>query len=143
MTAEQTPTDDRSYRALVFKVGEKHFGLPLAAVVEVLEMGTTPTPVPGAPQWLEGMINHHGQVVPVVQMGKFWTIPTESRSNQVILVDYENDRMGLIVDHVESVEEVRADGPSAGGRKHTWHRGSLLELVEVEQLVDLINQGRS
>jgi chemotaxis signal transduction protein len=134
-----------SSRTLVFRVGGEQFGLPLVSVVEVFESPAHPTPVPGAPDWVAGVINHHGQVVPVIRMHTFLMVASTSDlvkpgTSQVILADLPDGRFGLAVDQIESIEEIRTEGAEFQGKKRSWHRGTLLELVEPNRLMGDINQ---
>lgn len=132
---------ESSGRTLVFRVSQEQFGLPLASVVEVFESANPPIPVPGAPDWVAGVINHHGQVVPVLRMRKFLmagyaqeSAGSRSRTFQIILVDLAEGRFGLEVDQIESIEDLRTDGADFHGKKRTWHRGALLEMIEPDNL---------
>jgi purine-binding chemotaxis protein CheW len=144
------PEPEESYgggstRTLVFRVGGEQFGLPLVSVVEVFESPARPTPVPGAPEWVAGVINHHGQVVPVIHLHAFLMVasapgPERSGSGQVILADLPEGRFGFVVDQIESIEEIRTEGAEFQGKKRSWHRGNLLELVEPKRLMGDINR---
>lgn len=148
-TATQTESEGSfsgaSNRTLVFRVGGEQFGLPLVSVVEVFESSARPTPVPGAPEWVAGVINHHGQVVPVIRLHAFLMVasapgPEKPNSGQVILTDLPDGRFGLVVDQIESIEEVRTESAEFQGKKRSWHRGKLLELVEPSRLMLDINR---
>jgi purine-binding chemotaxis protein CheW len=51
-----------------FKVGEREFALPIAAVQEVLKH-IPPTKLPKAPQFVSGIINLRGRVTPLIRLG--------------------------------------------------------------------------
>ena len=128
---DHSPEDDRE-RTLVFRVGPERFGLPLTMVVEVFELTSQLMPVPGAPRWVGGVINHHGQVVPVLRMSAFLDVGSADTAEQIVLVELAGENLGLAVDQIEALEEVRAEGPAKQGRKRSWHRGALMELIDAE-----------
>jgi chemotaxis signal transduction protein len=128
---EHSQEEDRE-RTLVFRVGAERFGLPLIMVVEVFELSSPLLPVPGAPDWIGGVINHHGQVVPVLRMSAFLEVGSTDAAEQIILVEYSGESLGLAVDQIEALEEVRAEGPARQGRRRSWHRGALMELIDTE-----------
>jgi chemotaxis signal transduction protein len=127
-------------RTLVFRLGRERFGLPLAVVVEVFELSAPLAPVPGAPLWVGGMLNHHGRVIPVLRMSAFMEVSSADSAGQIILVELSGESLGLAVDQIESLEEVRAEGPAQQGRRRSWHRGALMELIDTEFIENSIKQ---
>ncbi len=124
--------EDRD-RTLIFSLGKQRFGLPLAMVVEVFELSSPLLPVPGAPAWIAGMLNHHGRVIPVLGMSTFMEVGSPAPADgggHIVLVDLSGESLGLAVDQIESLEEVRAEGPAQQGRRRSWHRGALMELID-------------
>jgi hypothetical protein len=78
------------------------------------------------------VINHHGQVVPVLRMSAFLDVASPDEGEQIILVELSGESLGLAVDQIEALEEVRAEGPAKQGRKRSWHRGALMELIDTD-----------
>ena len=77
-------TDTRQY--LTFQLGEEIFGLDVSHVREILEF-TTVTKVPKTPDYMRGVINLRGSVVPVLDMRfKFGLTQTEKTVNTCIIV---------------------------------------------------------
>lgn len=103
--------DTRQY--LTFQLGEEVFAIDVANVREILEF-TTVTSVPKTPEYMRGVINLRGSVVPVVDMRqKFGMSRTEKTINTCIVVvevTYENEDiiMGALVDSVQEVFELEA-----------------------------------
>lgn len=131
-----SPTDvqdggaaDDATRILVFTVGSRRYGLILDVVREVFEMVEPPVPVPGAPGWVGGVINHHGEVVPLVHLDRFLGLAGTGGA-QVILARLDESLFALGVDQVESLESVRLEGPAYQGRRRAWYHGALLDLLD-------------
>jgi purine-binding chemotaxis protein CheW len=105
-------TDVRQY--LTFKLSEEVFGVDVAQVREILDYIKI-TKVPQTPDFMCGVINLRGSVVPVVDMRlKFGMEKTETTVNTCIVVvevnlDGENTILGALVDSVQEVFEL---GPS-------------------------------
>jgi len=113
---------------LTFKLGEETFALDIAQVREVLDF-TTVTRVPRTPDFMRGVINLRGSVVPVVDLRlKFGMPMTESTVNTCIIitevaVDSERTVLGALADSVQEVvdlvpEEV-SPAPRIGTRINT------------------------
>jgi len=102
-------TEIRQY--LTFKLGEEVFGLDVGKVREILDF-TTITKVPRTPEFMRGVINLRGSVVPVVDMRvKFGMSATEKTVNTCIIVaevELEGDTivLGALVDSVQEVFEL-------------------------------------
>lgn len=99
---------------LTFKLGEEVFALDIAKVREVLDF-TVVTKVPQTPDFMRGVINLRGNVVPVVDMRlKFGMTETEKTVNTCIIiveVEMEGDRtvLGALADSVQEVIDLEPD----------------------------------
>jgi len=112
MTEEHSKTtEEASNSYLTFKLGDEKFGVHVSQVLNILEM-TRITEVPQSPDYMKGVINLRGMVLPVIDTRiKFGLPETEFTSNTCIIVmdlELEGDKVhiGAIVDEVLSVTEV-------------------------------------
>lgn len=96
---------------LSFKLGEEEFAAHVGKVLNILEM-TRITEVPKAPEYMKGVINLRGTVLPVIDTRmKFGMEPTEYTANTCIIVldievDNETIHIGALVDAVQAVLEI-------------------------------------
>lgn len=111
---------------LTFKLGDEEFGAHVSQVLNILEM-TKITEVPKTPEYMKGVINLRGMVLPVIDTRtKFGMPETEYTNNTCIIVmDIENENdtihIGAIVDEVVSVieiEEKQIEPPPSIGSKY-------------------------
>lgn len=99
------------HQYLTFKLGQEIFALDIARVREVLEY-TTVTALPRSPEFVRGVINLRGSVVPVVDLRlAFGMTRTEQTvSTCVIIVEMEIEGetvvMGAMADSVQEVIEL-------------------------------------
>jgi purine-binding chemotaxis protein CheW len=99
---------------LTFKLADEVFALDITKVREVLDF-TTVTKVPQTPDFMLGVINLRGSVVPVVDMRlKFGMSKTETTVNTCIIIvevalDGELAVLGALVDSVQEVMELDPD----------------------------------
>jgi chemotaxis signal transduction protein len=133
-TEEKKAQETAHSRVLVFRLGQSKFGLPLTVIHEVFGLSTPPIRVIGAPSWIWGLINHHGQVLTVIRMDLMLGVESTTLSNQVILVELADELVGLAVEQIESLEEVRTEGPQIQERQQFWCRGNLLEMIDLLHL---------
>ncbi|MBF0550793.1 MAG: chemotaxis protein CheW [Deltaproteobacteria bacterium] len=107
-------TISETMQYLTFKLRDEVFALDISTVREVLDF-TTVTRMPETPDYMVGVINLRGSVVPVVDMRiKFRMNGTESTLNTCIIIaeielDEEMTVFGALVDSVEEVMELDPD----------------------------------
>jgi purine-binding chemotaxis protein CheW len=105
----ETKTKVNSY--LTFKIGEEEFGAPVSKVLNILELQEI-TKVPKAPDYMIGVINLRGMVLPVIDTRiKFDMTPTEFTNDTCIVVmdlkmEDELIHIGALVDSVVAVREI-------------------------------------
>jgi len=103
-TAEMTETT----QYLTYKLGDEVFALDISKVREVLDF-TTATKIPRTPEFMRGVINLRGSVVPVMDLRlKFGMKATENTVNTCVIiveitVDGETMVLGALADSVEEV----------------------------------------
>src|SRR5512147_1785615 len=96
---------------LTYKLGDEVFALDITKVREILDF-TAITKVPKTPDFMRGVINLRGSVVPVVDMKlKFGLEKTEKTVDTCIIVieiaiDGETTVVGSLADKVEEVLEL-------------------------------------
>jgi purine-binding chemotaxis protein CheW len=104
--------DKRQY--LTFQLGEEIFALDVSNIREILEFADI-TKVPKTPDFMRGVINLRGAVVPVLDMKiKFGMSRIEKTVNTSIIVvevdfEGENSILGALVDSVQEVFELEPD----------------------------------
>ncbi|MFO7781004.1 MAG: chemotaxis protein CheW [Spirochaetia bacterium] len=109
---------------LVFGLAGEHYAAPVGDVEEVLEWQPV-TVVPRCPDYLLGIINVRGSLIPVVDLRRRFGMEAgaaaSARHILVVLIEYAGERlqMGLVVDTVEGVidlDEAALEPPPAIGR---------------------------
>ena len=135
---------------LTFRLGEEVFALDIAQVKEVLDF-TTATRVPRTPDFMRGVINLRGTVVPVVDLRlKFGMPGTEQTVNTCviiteILVDRERTIVGALADSVQEVIDLDANqiepAPRLGTRLNTdflrgigKHNNRFVMILDINQV---------
>ena len=113
---------------LSFKLGDETYAASVSKVLNILEM-TKITKVPKAPDYMKGVINLRGTVLPLVDTRiKFGLTPAEFTANTCILVldiEIENESLhiGGLVDSVQEVLEIEPHQilppPNIGNKFHS------------------------
>ncbi len=89
---------------VVFVLASEEFACNIADVREVLKMIRV-TPLPRSDDFVEGVINLRGEVIPVIDLRKRFGLPTVDRTDEsrIIIVEVEERMVGLTVDSVSEV----------------------------------------
>lgn len=113
---------------LTFKMADEVFAVDVAKIREILDF-TPATKVPGTPDFMRGVINVRGNVVPVVDMRmKFGLSETQKTVDTCIVVmeiavEEDTTVLGALVDSVQEVFELEAalivPPPKIGSRWRT------------------------
>lgn len=135
---------------LTFKLEDEVFALDISKVREVLDF-TTITKVPRTPDFMRGVINLRGSVVPVVDMRlKFGMTVTEKTVNTCIIIvevtlDGDSMLLGALADSVQEVMDLEPDqiepAPKIGTRFRTdfikgmgKHDSKFIMLLDIDKV---------
>src|SRR6187401_897694 len=101
-------------RYLTFRLGQESYGFQVLGVREIIRLCPI-TPVPRMPDYVKGVINLRGKVIPILDLRlKFRLARVEMTERTCIIVVQVNTTagarmlMGLIVDAVEEVLNIAA-----------------------------------
>jgi purine-binding chemotaxis protein CheW len=99
---------------VTFRVGGEEFGVDIFTVQEILPFGGV-TPIPSAPEFVEGVLDVRGTVVPVVDLRTRFEVGEAGHDEEtrIMLVEYGQERLGLVVDSVTEVLRVPENAISA------------------------------
>lgn len=92
---------------VIFELATEHFGVDIAAVESIIKMQTI-TAVPFAPQFVEGVTNLRGVVLPVIDLRKRFDLPVveTNQNTRIVVVEIGGLTVGMIVDAVTEVLRV-------------------------------------
>ena len=87
-----------------FNIGHEEFGLDIQRIQEINRMVEI-TRVPNSPEFVSGVINLRGKVIPIIDLRKrFGFPPKESdRNTRIIVVELGGMVVGFVVDSVSEV----------------------------------------
>jgi len=133
-------------QVVVFKLGNEFYGIDIFKVKEIIRY-TEITSVPSVPDFVEGIINLRGKVIPVLDLRKTFQLDYSrtTQDSRIIIVELSGHVVGLIVDEVEEVIRLNSDiiemPPSLTNVMAKYVKGvgkleeRLLILLELDELV--------
>src|SRR6202161_3835197 len=95
---------DKELQVVGFRIGRETFGVPISLVREIVRVPDI-TSVPNAPEYIEGVINLRGRIIPVVGLRKRFGEKTfvPDKKNRIVVVEMETRRIGLLVNSASEV----------------------------------------
>lgn len=97
-------------QVLSFELDNDHFAIEIGIIQEVIEYRKV-TRVPRSPEFMQGVINLRGQVIPVVDLRVYFGMSTKEANLDtcIIIIDIEVDNeacaIGIVADSVQEVVE--------------------------------------
>ncbi|EFI35717.1 CheW protein [Desulfonatronospira thiodismutans ASO3-1] len=95
---------------VTFNIGGEEFGVEILTVQEIIRMMQI-TKVPKAPDFVEGVINLRGKVIPVIDLRKRFGLDSRGhdKNTRIVVVEINKMIVGFIVDSVSEVLRIPAD----------------------------------
>lgn len=147
MSQINTDTQDEIIQWVTFRLEDETYGINVMQVQEVLRV-TEITPVPGAPEYVLGIINLRGNVVTVLDTRMRFGLSSHEidDSSRIVILESSEQVIGILVDSVAEVVYLRSSeiesAPNVGNEEssryiqgvHSRDEG-LLILVDVDKLL--------
>jgi purine-binding chemotaxis protein CheW len=92
-----------------FTIGKELFGVDILMVQEIIRAAPI-TPVPNSPDFVEGVINLRGHILPVIDLRKRLNLLTgeiDLKDTWILILDIQNKVTGFIVDSVTEVIKIQ------------------------------------
>ncbi len=104
---ENTAVEDEQF--VIFQMGQEEFGVPIEIVQEIVRLPDKIARIPGAPDFVEGVMNLRGAVLPIIDQRKQFGLPAAARSERQRILVYRlpSGKVGFIVDSVREVLRIR------------------------------------
>lgn len=108
MTGRVNSVDDPR-QLVVFELADETYGVDIYQVREIIRVPEV-TRIPRTPDFVEGVINLRGGVIPVLDLRQRFGLPPRDASNdaRIVIVELGDQRVGMRVDRVSEV--LRAEG---------------------------------
>jgi purine-binding chemotaxis protein CheW len=111
---KSTPEAERYVQMISFSVGSERFGVEILVVQEIIMMSNI-TEIPNSPDFVEGVINLRGNIIPILDLRKRLRLRGNSRTEggyrpgtRILVVEIDGNVTGFIVDSVAKVLTISA-----------------------------------
>jgi purine-binding chemotaxis protein CheW len=131
--------DTQKGKFLTFHLAKEDYGIEIRYVTEIIGIQRI-TEVPDMPDFIKGVINLRGKIIPVMDVRTRFALPAREYDDRtcIIVVNINETAVGLVVDEVSEVADIPDDQieppPSTGKRnasRYIQGMGKLDEAVKI------------
>jgi purine-binding chemotaxis protein CheW len=148
-----TTTANQASEFLAFTLGQEEYGIDIQKVSEIRSY-ENPTRIASAPDYVKGVINLRGLIVPIIDMRVRFQLgePTYGPFTVVIILHIGTRTVGIVVDAVSDVTTLQPEqikpAPDISGSMNTEYitglgtiEDRMLILVDIERLMSSADMG--
>ena len=112
--AEGLPAQEEAvelWNGIGFTLAGEHYVAPMGEVTEILHLPRF-TQIPGVKNWMHGLANVRGRLLPIMDLGQFFELSKtsmSSRERRVLVVEHGDVLSGLVVDSVQGMQYFAVD----------------------------------
>ena len=101
--------DDELLQLVTFSIGDEECGVNILKVQEIIRTMEI-TKVPRAPDFVEGVINLRGKVIPIIDLRRRFGLSARvhDKNTRIIVIEINNVIVGFVVDAVSEVLRIPA-----------------------------------
>ncbi|MBU2537886.1 MAG: chemotaxis protein CheW [Proteobacteria bacterium] len=140
---EQTEAISREGKYLTFSLGTEQYGIGILKIKEIIGMMPV-TALPQAPDYLKGVINLRGKVIPIVDLRTKFAMPAQAETERTCIIVVEvaghsaHCLTGLVVDAVSEVLNIKNEQIEEHSSLGDLHSESVLGLAKMESGVKIL-----
>jgi purine-binding chemotaxis protein CheW len=142
---EQKKVASAVIEVITFTLAAETYGIESAFVREVYQLKDF-TPLPGAPSFIFGIVNVRGQILPVVDLKKFFNLPGKGlgEMNKVIILSNAQMEFGIMADIVNGTQAIELEDiltvpPTVSGIGEKYLKGVTKEHIMVLEAESILN----
>lgn len=135
---DRPEADGKTMMVVEFNLAKEHYAIEQRSVREVLRLENL-TPLPCARDFVRGIVNMRGQILPVIDVKRFFELPDSGITDlhRVIVVHADGVELGILADTVTGVRSIPLDRVQPSLPTLTGIRASYLHGVTDDQVVIL------
>lgn len=149
---QKTKVETRSIQLVTFLLGEAEYGIDIMQAQSIIKMDKI-TLIPNAPDFVEGVINLRGNVIPVIDLKKRFHLEEGEgdKNSGIIIVKVNEVEVGIIIDAISKViylaeDDVQPPPPVFAGIGQKYIKGvgkideKLLIILDLEKILSFEEQ---
>lgn len=107
---ERTVVTMDEEQLVVFELSNESYGVDIAAVNTIIRMQEI-TEIPRSPEFVEGVINLRGSIIPVIDLRQRFGLSTGdvTKASRIVVVEASGQLIGMVVDAVSETLRLQQD----------------------------------
>ncbi len=99
---------EKTVKLVTFELAEEMYGIDIMQSQEIIKMQPM-TPIPNSLDFVEGVINLRGKVIPIINLKKRFQLMSSERSDSgIIIVKLAETTVGITIDKIAKVIDIPA-----------------------------------
>lgn len=100
----------KEIKVLIFNINNQYYATDIMEVERILGY-EVPTQLPDSPEFVEGVINYEGSILPIMSLARKFNIPYSEAKEEtkIIVAKQEKNKIGIIVDVVSEVCDIKVE----------------------------------
>lgn len=101
---------DKEIKVLIFSINGEYYATDIMEVERILGY-EEPTKLPDSPDFVVGVNNYEGNILPIISLAKRFGLPQNvgKADSKIIVSKQEKSKIGIIVDVVSEVRDIKVD----------------------------------
>ena len=134
----ESPPSEAILEVLEFRLAQERYAVETQYLREVYPLKHL-TPLPAAPPFVRGIVNVRGQILPLLDLKRFFDLPDQGVTDlhRILVVEGNDMKLGLLGDATVGVRSIPADSLQPGLPTLTGIRSDYLKGVTADCLVVL------
>src|SRR5690554_6462950 len=139
---EELVQDNEKNQIVIFKLADEEYAVDITQSKQIIKPSKI-TPVPNTPNFVRGVINLRGQIIPVLDLRKRFDIDDVGERERIITVEVKDILIGLVVDTINEVlwydvEKEMEPSPAVDGAiRQEYIKGIVKKGTRLIVLIDL------
>ena len=106
--------DSQTISLVTFKISNETYAIDIMEVNEIVKL-TEITPIPNAPDFVDGIITLRGQIIPIVDLNKRFNFAPRTYTEEdelfraIVIIRVQDMTIGILIDQVNRVIPVNRD----------------------------------
>ncbi|MCM8710942.1 chemotaxis protein CheW [Clostridium sp. SYSU_GA19001] len=99
--------ENKEIKVLIFSINGEYYATDIMEVERILGYEET-TKLPDSPDFMLGVINYEGAILPIISLAKKFNLSSQEKVNdsKIIVAKQDNNKIGIIVDVVSEVKDI-------------------------------------
>lgn len=104
---DELEEDTQKDKYLIFRLGNEDYGIEVRYIIEIIGIQKI-TEVPDTPDFLMGVINLRGRIIPIIDVRTRFNLKFREYSERtcIVIVNFNETHIGLVVDGVSEVQSI-------------------------------------